>query len=145
MAVFYIFAAIGILQGIISLRDGLRAAAHIRTFRPKNAWRPRVVVFCPCKGVDAEFQKNIQSILEQDYPNLRVVFVVESPDDPAFSALQALGARVLAAGEAHDRGQKVHNLLYAVEHAAEDADVFAFCDADARFPSNWVSNLIAPL
>src|SRR5262245_36480720 len=108
MTVFYIFAAIGILQGIISLRDGLRAAAHIRTFRPKSAWRPKVVVFCPCKGVDVEFRKNIQSILEQDYPHLRIVFVVESPHDPAFSELQALGATVLAAGEASDRGQKVH-------------------------------------
>jgi ceramide glucosyltransferase len=51
----------------------------------------------------------------------------------------------LIAGLATDRGQKVHNLIHAVEHAAGDAEIFVFCDADARFPRNWVTNLVAPL
>jgi len=145
VTLFYILATLAILQGVISLIAGIRAAGHIRRSRPQSAWRPRVVVFCPCKGTDAEFQKNIRSILDQEYPNLRVVFVVESVRDPAWDALKTLGATVLVAGEAAERGQKVHNLLYAVEYAAGDADVFAFCDADARFPKDWVSSLIAPL
>src|SRR6185295_1430216 len=108
-------------------------------------WRPRVVVFCPCKGIDPELRTNIQSILNQDYPAFRVVFVVESADDPAAAELRNLHAAVLVAGIATERSQKVHNLIHAVEHAADDAEVFVFCDSDARFPRHWISDLIAPL
>lgn len=141
---FYFISTIAILQGIFGLIDGMRSARHIRTFRPLSAWRPRVVVICPCKGTDPEFRANAQSILNQNYPNLRVVFVVESADDPAVEDLHTLGVHPLVAGIATIRGQKVHNMIHAVE-ASPDAEVFVFCDADARFPKDWVTNLIAPL
>jgi cellulose synthase/poly-beta-1,6-N-acetylglucosamine synthase-like glycosyltransferase len=145
MIVFYVLAVFAVIQGVISLREGFRAAAHLRNFRPKAAWRPQVVVFCPCKGVDPEFEKNIRSVLDQDYSNFRAVFIVDSDRDPAFDVLRRLSATVVVAGEAGDRGQKVHNLLYAVDHAAGAAEVFAFCDADARFSRYWLASLVAPL
>jgi len=145
MTFFFLIAALAIVQGLASLLDGVRAAGHIRSFRPRSARRPRVVVLCPCKGIDDEFEKNVKSILDQDYPDFRVIFVVESADDPAFAVLQSLGATVLAAGAATDRGQKVHNLIHAVENASGGADVLAFCDADARFPRHWLRDLAAPL
>jgi ceramide glucosyltransferase len=144
--VFYaILSAFAILQGILGLLDGVRSVRHIRTYRPKSGWRPRVVVFCPCKGTDLEFRANAASILNQSYPNLRVVFIVEAADDSAYRVLTELNATVLVAGIATDRGQKVHNLIHAVEHAAENAEVFVFCDSDARYDRDWVLNLIAPL
>jgi cellulose synthase/poly-beta-1,6-N-acetylglucosamine synthase-like glycosyltransferase len=92
-----------------------------------------VSVFCPCKGVDSEFEKNIQSLLNQDYPNYEVRFIVESEKDPAYRLLSSLGANVLIAGRTRSRGQKVHNLAYAVEQGTT-ADIYVFCDSDARFP-----------
>src|SRR2546428_353302 len=131
-----ILAVLAILQGILTLIDGIRSARHMRTFRPKQrASRERITVFCPCKGVDSEFEKNVHSILDQDYPNYEVVFIVESHNDPAYSALRKLGAgNILIAGRATDCGQKVHNLAYAVNHGGRTADIFVFCDSDARFP-----------
>src|SRR5438874_2354107 len=118
----YTLAAVAIVQGFITLIDGLRAARHMRTFRPSGATRDRVIVFCPCKGIDSEFGKNIRSILGQDYPNFEARFVVESEADPACRTLRQLGINdVLVAGYANDRGQKVHNLAYAVARAAEAA------------------------
>jgi cellulose synthase/poly-beta-1,6-N-acetylglucosamine synthase-like glycosyltransferase len=143
--VFYIISSLAIVQGIFGLLDGIRAARHIRKYRPRSSGRPRVVVFCPCKGIDSEFRANIESILDQDYPPLRAVFVVESEKDMAYAELRKIGATVLVAGIATARGQKVHNLIHGVEHAAGDAEVFVFCDSDARFPRNWISNLVAPL
>lgn len=145
MLILYAVCGIAILQGIVALVQGFSAVRHIRTYRPKTDWRPRVVVFCPCKGVDDEFEKNVASILAQDYPHLRIVFVVESEADAAIPVLRKSGATIRVAGPATARGQKVHNLIHAVEHASADAEVFVFCDADARFPRNWVTNLIAPL
>jgi cellulose synthase/poly-beta-1,6-N-acetylglucosamine synthase-like glycosyltransferase len=141
----YILAVIAILQGLLTLLDGIRAARHMRTFRPGRAnGNRRVRVFCPCKGTDPEFEKNIRSILEQDYRNYDVQFIVESADDDAYVVLQALGANVLVAGRTSDRGQKVHNLAFAVAQKSE-AEIYVFCDSDARFPRTWLSNLIAPL
>src|SRR5689334_25382803 len=111
----YILAVIAILQGIVTLLDGLRAARYMRMYRPEpTARHDHVVVFCPCKGTDPEFEKNIQSILNQDYPNYTVRFIVESQSDPAHAVLRHLGASVLVAGKTVDRGQKVHNLATAV-------------------------------
>jgi cellulose synthase/poly-beta-1,6-N-acetylglucosamine synthase-like glycosyltransferase len=56
-----------------------------------------------------------------------------------------LNATVLIAGKATTRGQKVHNLIHGVERGAGDAEVFVFCDADARFSRDWIERLIAPL
>jgi ceramide glucosyltransferase len=144
MIAIYILAAIALLQGIITLLDGIRAAQYMRTFRPRRGSRERVVIFCPCKGTDSEFEKNIQSILNQDYRDYEARFIVESKNDPAYAVLQTLGVHVLIAGRATSCGQKVHNLAYAVAHAPP-ADVYVFCDSDARFPRNWLSTLLAPL
>src|SRR5438105_10520380 len=140
----YILATIAILQGIFTLLDGMRAARHMKTFRPRRVRSERVTVFCPCKGIDAEFDKNIQSIIQQDYPNYEVVFIVESEDDAARPRLRELKQNVLVAGRASNQGQKVHNLSYGVAQAGAP-DVFVFCDSDARFPPDWLSKLIAPL
>lgn len=141
----YILAIIAILQGILTLVDGIRSARHLRTYRPGRASGDRrVLVFCPCKGIDDGFEKNVQSILNQDYRNYDVQFIVEAVEDPAYSALQGFGANILVAGRASHCGQKVHNLAYAVARRS-DAEIYVFCDSDARFPHDWLSHLIAPL
>jgi len=140
----YILAAIAILQAGVTLLDGIRSARHMRRFRPTGRPAGNVVVFCPCKGIDPEFEKNIQSVLEQDHPNYEARFIVESEADPAYRVLRALGVHVLVAGRTTSRGQKVHNLAYAVGQCA-DADIYVFCDADARFPKNWLSRLVSAL
>ncbi len=139
-------AAVSILQGLLTLLDGIRAARYMRAFRPKpRKTHQRIAVFCPCKGRDWEFEKNIRSILEQDYPDYVVHFIVDSANDPAYAALRSLGVHnILVAGQATDCGQKVHNLSYAVTHT-DGADIYIFCDSDARFPPDWLSKLIAPL
>jgi ceramide glucosyltransferase len=145
MGLTYVLAAVAILQGIFTLIDGLRTARFMRSYRPgRAALDRRVVVFCPCKGTDDEFEQNVWSILNQDYPRYEVQFVVESETDDAYSVLKKLGGNVLVAGRASDRGQKVHNLAFAVSRR-RDAEIYVFCDSDARFPHDWLSHLLAPL
>jgi cellulose synthase/poly-beta-1,6-N-acetylglucosamine synthase-like glycosyltransferase len=145
MIFLYIICGIAVIQGVISLIQGIQSVRHIRAYRPRSPWRPRVVVFCPCRGVDSGFEDNVRSILGQNYPAFRVVFIVDSESDPAAQALTRLNATVLIAGKATTRGQKVHNLIHGVERGAGDAEVFVFCDADARFSRDWIERLIAPL
>jgi hypothetical protein len=95
--------------------------------------------------VDPDFAANMKSICDQDYPSFTTVFVTDSIDDPSYRALRDMGLNPLIAGPANDCGQKVHNLLYAVNHAPADAEVFVFCDSDARYPRPWLQNLVAGL
>jgi cellulose synthase/poly-beta-1,6-N-acetylglucosamine synthase-like glycosyltransferase len=145
VGLIYFICALALLQGVASLLQGIASVRHIRRYRPQSSWQPRVVVFCPCRGVDAGFRENVRSILDQNYPHYRAVFIVDSLEDPAARLLAEMNATVLAAGDAVDCGQKVHNLIYGVENAAGDSEVFVFCDVDARFSREWLKQLIAPL
>lgn len=145
MGLIYFVCVLALLQGIVSLIQGIASVRHIRNYRPQSAWVPRVVVFCPCRGADAGFRENVRSILNQEYPHYRAVFIVDSAQDPAARLLAGMNATVIVAGDAVDCGQKVHNLVHGVENAAGDAEVFVFCDVDARFPREWLTRLVAPL
>jgi cellulose synthase/poly-beta-1,6-N-acetylglucosamine synthase-like glycosyltransferase len=145
MTVLYIVGILALLQGIVSFIDGMRSTRHIRRFRPRLNGTPRVVVFCPCRGVDPDFAANMRSIVEQDYPSFTTIFVTDSADDPSYTALKEMKFEPLVAGAARDCGQKVHNLLFALDRAPEDAEVFVFCDSDARYPRHWLRNLVAGL
>ncbi len=105
-----------------------------------------VLVFCPATGAEPTLKANARSLLAQTHPNYRVLFIVESEEDPAWAALSAIeGAELFVAGMAEDSGQKVHNLSEAVRSAGSSADILVFSDSDARFPENWLLQLVAPL
>lgn len=145
MIFLYAAGVLAILQGIVSLIDGVRSTRHIRGFRPQSSRAPRVVVFCPCRGIDPDFAANMASIRNQDYPAFTTIFVTDSESDPSYDALREMGVEPLVAGPARDCGQKVHNLVYAVNRAPSDAEVFVFCDSDARYPRHWLRRLVAGL
>ena len=105
-----------------------------------------VLVFCPATGSETTLEENARSLLAQTHPNYRVLFIVESQEDPAWAALSGIeGAELFVAGLATDSGQKVHNLSEAVRSAGSSADILVFSDSDARFPEDWLWDLIAPL
>lgn len=111
---------------------------------------PRVAVILPIKGVDDDTHQNIQALLDQDYPDYRLIFVAESDEDPVVALLEKIATEdsrveIIIAGRAQDRGQKVHNQLAAVSRTTDADEVLAFVDADARPKREWLHALIAPL
>jgi len=124
--------------------------------RNGSAFQPRTALIVPCKGIDARFTVNIRSFLEQDYPNHDLFFVVEAQSDPAYRELTSLQAQaparlharsvqVLVAGPSRSSSQKIHNLLYALEHIPAECEVLAFADSDVCVRSDWLRRLIHPL
>jgi ceramide glucosyltransferase len=122
----------------------------------KHTYNARTALLVPCKGLDAHFRSNIRSFFEQDYDNYYLFFVVESEADPAYGELcrareelaggsGALDVRVLVAGPSRSSGQKIHNLLYAIQHVPDDTEVLAFADSDACVHSDWLRLLVRPL
>lgn len=124
--------------------------------RKHTAYRPKVALIVPCKGIDTAFDENIGSFYRIDYNNYELIFVTESSKDAAYSRLlslkdrfkdqtKALKSRVLIAGIATEGSQKLHNLLYACRDAEKDVEVFAFADSDACIRNDWLSHLVYPL
>ena len=123
-----------------------RRFARSRLTKPRTEpMAARIALFAPCKGFDLELEQNLRPLLEQDYPNYEVTFIVESADDPAAHTIRQLiaergggRARLLVAGKATDTGQKVHNLLAATTELPADVEILAFVDSDARPRPQWL-------
>lgn len=122
----------------------------------REKFKPATLLTVPCKGIDSAFDKNITSFFMLDYDNYYLHFVVEDPQDPAYSRLchlrdifasksKAVNIDVLIAGKSSGCSQKIHNLLYSCSHSPEDVEVFAFADSDACIKSNWLIQLVGPL
>jgi ceramide glucosyltransferase len=157
MWVFYFFAALLVIQAVISLQGGVRYLSYIRreTTRPKPDFTPYASVIAPCRGLDQGLRENLQELFQQDYPAYEIIFVVDDEADPARSVIEDLRARFAAAthvasrlvvaGEAKASGQKVHNLRVAVGVAHPKSEVFVFIDSDTRPRAGWLRSLVAPL
>lgn len=111
-----------------------------------------VLLIVPCRGAEPDLERNIGSVLEQDYGDYVVRFVVESTQDPAYAVIRRVMAahpqvvsRVIVAGSTMTGGQKVHNLLAATEALPEEAKILAFADSDACLRPEWLRALVSRL
>jgi cellulose synthase/poly-beta-1,6-N-acetylglucosamine synthase-like glycosyltransferase len=157
MGIYYFFAALLLLQALVSLRGGAR---YLRYFRrelsaPVSNFTPYVSVVVPCRGLEQGLRENLSALYVQNYPDFEIIFVIDSDDDPALDVIEGVRragesarhppSRVVVAGGATESGQKVHNLIAAVGAADARSDVFVFVDSDARPRRDWLRALVAPL
>jgi ceramide glucosyltransferase len=151
--IFFIVWALAILLAVWTLnfaqRFGLRLP-RVASRPLHKAKLPRVAVIVPIKGVDDDTTTNVRLLLEQEYPDYRIIFAVESNDDPVLPLLERLAIddsrlEIVVAGLATSRGQKVHNQLAAIERTTDTDELLAFMDADARPGAQWLRALVTPL
>jgi hypothetical protein len=118
---------------------------------PRLARVPRVAVLVAVKGHNVQLDPFLRSLFDQDYPDYRVIFAVESENDPAVAAIapwrERQGGRVAlaVAGLSVDEGQKTTNLLAAVSCLTAEDEVIVFADADIVADRDWITQLVAPL
>lgn len=138
---------------------------------PEKPPQPAVVII-PIKGWSHSSDSFVKIILCQNYPDYRILFSVESVEDPACKALcQYLGIPYLEAdqnkepsyfekkiantnaksiglviaGKTLKEGQKVHNQIQACHHLKPSDAIIVFADADIVCSKEWLSLLIRPL
>lgn len=147
MYVYYFLAALALWFGLQSLLNGLRFAAYVRreTGRALPDFRPFVSVIAPTRGVEPGFAENVRPLVEQDYPAYEVLFVFDDPSDAAIKIVKQFDAKTVISGPAKGTGQKVHNLIAAVNQIDPRCEVIVFVDTDARPGKDWLRKLVAPL
>ena len=147
MYLYYFLAALACWFGIQSLMNGRRFAAYVRreTSRALPEFRPFVSVIAPTRGFEPGFAENVRALMQQDYPAYEVLFVFDDPQDPSLQLVKSLNARTVISGPAKNSGQKVHNLIAAVDEIDPRCEVIVFVDTDARPNTDWLRQLVAPL
>lgn len=169
--IFYILACVLIYFSFKSFRGGFAFLKYVRRelAARRSDYAPFATVVAPCKGLDDGLEENLSALIEQEYPDYEVVFVVDDVNDPANAVVKRIinrgdaetqrrtressasprlrsgKIRLVVAPKAVDSSQKVENLSQAVLHASEESQVFAFVDSDARPAKEWLRHLIAPL
>lgn len=141
-------AALVALQTWEHRRYARRRLSQLPHCRPRG----RALVIVPCRGSEHHLADNLRMILQQDYDDYQVRFVVESESDPAAGVIRQLMAehldvpsRLVVAGAAEACGQKVHNLLAATAKLPQSIEYLAFADSDARPARHWLRALLGRL
>jgi ceramide glucosyltransferase len=142
-------AALSSLLG--SLRH-LGYAGRVSRTRPSapRGTRPDVTLIVPCCGDEEGLESNLEALLGQAYERFHVRFVVRGKDDVAVPAIERARGRypgrseLIVAGSGRDQGQKVHNLLAALD-AGPLAEVLVFADSDGRPGPGWLERLVDEL
>ncbi|RJR54613.1 MAG: glycosyltransferase [Desulfobacteraceae bacterium] len=107
-------------------------------------------VLVPVSGRSSNQELALTTLLTQDHPNYRVLFIVESEDDPADSMVERLcetygsGRKVLS-GPALSCGQKNHNLIAGINQLKPDTEIIVFCDSGNIADPGWLRRLTRPL
>lgn len=145
---FWLLVGGALLLGLRAVAGLHRSAAYYRrklADAGQTAYLPSVALIVPVKGPEEGLRENLASLASLDYPDYELIVAARSAADiPA--GVTPPRARVVLAGEAEPgTGEKIHNLIAAIRHAAAAAEVFAFADSDGRVSSGWLRALVAPL
>ncbi len=156
IVVFYILAALLILLSFKSFRGGIGYLKFCRReiAKLKPDFTPFATLIVPCRGIDPELKENLNALIEQQFPDYEVLFVVDNENDAAVPVIEevlrkaakdAKKTKLIVAGRADGCSQKVENLREGVLHVDARSEIFAFVDSDARPSTKWLRYLVAPL
>jgi len=112
---------------------------------------PRVAVLVAVKGRDPEFDEFLARLFAQEYPDFRVIFAVETADDPALGGIEPYRlahpdrVTVVVAGLGADEGQKTTNLIAGIDALRPEDEILVLADADIWPQRDWLRRLVAPL
>ncbi|HEY8268346.1 MAG TPA: glycosyltransferase [Xanthobacteraceae bacterium] len=135
----------------VSVLSSLAVAAtlHRLRFNRLPVERPAITVIVPVRGVSSNLPPLWKALRTQKHQNFRVLFAVESADDPAYGALAALIGRakqprteIIVAGRAKNEGQKVHNQLAALSRIRRRDRIVVFADADILPTRAWLADIV---
>jgi len=114
-----------------------------------SGYTPKTCVIVPCRGKNKNLMENLEAICDQDYPDFKVIFVVDSYKDTAYPILkEIISTRAYAKIEISDIikscSGKISALIKGVEKAG-DVEVYVFADSDIKPHREWLRYLVDKL
>jgi cellulose synthase/poly-beta-1,6-N-acetylglucosamine synthase-like glycosyltransferase len=112
--------------------------------------RPPVEILVPIKGIVPDQEEILLSLVQQAYDSYRVVFILETQEDPANDLVDGLcsrygRARKIISGISTCCGQKNHNLVEGVLQLKPDTQIIVFCDSTNTAPPDWLRKFTQPI
>lgn len=112
--------------------------------------RPAVSVVVPVKGIEAEFETNINALFGQSYADFQLLFMVAEPTDPAIAMIEAaiarhpaVDARVIVGDCKVSDNPKVNNLVKS--EAASLHQLLCMCDSNIAVQRDMLESMAAML
>jgi ceramide glucosyltransferase len=106
----------------------------------------RISILKPLAGLDDGLEDNLRSFLEQDYPNLEILFAVRTEDDPSVPIVRrliaqypAVPSKLIVTGEPPYPHAKVYSLKCMLEEAG--GELIAMSDSDVRVGRDFCREL----
>lgn len=112
---------------------------------------PPAAVIVAVKGASAATTVFFEKLLAQAYPDFRIIAAVESLDDPAATLIESLAAKtqgqvkLVVSGRVTHGGQKVANLLAALDSLEARDKIVVFTDADTLPHKAWLGRCVSAL
>ena len=111
---------------------------------------PLIQILAPLKGISDKSREILQTLLVQDYPNYRVMFILENDSDPAFELVSEFctsykHVSLFLSGTASQSGQKNFGLAKAVSKLEPEVEILVFCDSTNAAARGWLGKITRPV
>ena len=135
------------------IRRGLARAIEKGPESFRNEYSPPVCIVLCLKGSDPFLDRCLSGLAQQDYPDYRLLVVVDSAEDEALGhvdrARQAFGKHrvevVIRDSDLSTCSRKCNSLLSAYRRIGERTEIVATCDGDAVTHPTWLRELVSPM
>ncbi|MDD5204654.1 MAG: glycosyltransferase [Desulfobacterales bacterium] len=147
----WVLATAAVLMGLII--RGMRGATAVSSERASSRFAGSVSpceVLVPVAGTFPDQESILSTLLTQDHPTYRVLFIVENENDPANPTIDKLcrshrHAEKVLSGRASSCGQKNHNLIAGIHHLKPETEIIVFCDSRNIADPGWLMRFTRPL
>ncbi len=128
----------------------VRYLSKVKNVSGEPAELPEAVMIVPVAGEVPGMKACLESLLDQEYPNYKMIFVTRDMEDPAAAIIQEMlsdgkNAQHILGGPATLCGQKNQNLLAGIAAAGPSADILVFCDSSHQAHPSLLHELIMPI
>jgi cellulose synthase/poly-beta-1,6-N-acetylglucosamine synthase-like glycosyltransferase/peptidoglycan/xylan/chitin deacetylase (PgdA/CDA1 family)/spore germination protein YaaH len=129
-----------LLVGLFAIIERIRG----NPARANGNFKPNVAVLVPAYNEEKVIVRTIRSVLNSDYPNLRVIVIDDGSTDATFQVARDAYKNEIATGRVlvltHPNGGKAMALNFALQYVTEE--FYVGIDADTVIANDAVSKLI---
>src|SRR5437868_6846772 len=130
--------------GAFAIYDRVRSRVY-GTPGQTSSYRPKVAVLIPAYNEEKVIERTVQSALDSDYPNLRIIIVDDGSKDKTLEVARRAFAREEATGQVliltKPNSGKADALNFGLQHL-RDEEIFVGIDADTVIASDAISRLV---